>query len=223
MRQLTPFNQWDERWRNVPLGKSGVTLGSHGCYTTAMACGLKNWMVKDTDPKKLAEWLNRNDGYTPDGQLEWNAIPKLFPGTMLYGRAWTTNVPNSKNLAGVLTPEKAIADIRAANAKGQVVGICVDRVADNGVSPDHIVLAVETWEDLDRWKIMDPDGGYIMNFRERYGSPLKGIMGYRTLIGSPANFPEDSGQVEQKAGIAIGFAIDNRYSKKDMLDQLLSG
>jgi hypothetical protein len=68
---------------------------------------------------------------------------------------------------------------------------------------------------------MDPDGGRIMKFKDKYGSPLTGVYGYRILAGTPANFPPESTPSDIDAGTGIGLATDDRYTKKDVQRSLM--
>lgn len=215
------FNQWDSKWGSKPLGnpKYNLNMGNSGCYVTTVAMGLKSFFIKDLDPGRLRDQLAANGGFSDDGQLSWATLAKLFPGTELIGSSWTTNVPGN-NLVRI-TPDKAIKDIRSANLKGQVVGICVDLVKGNPRDPDHIVLAVET-PATGEWIVADPDGGLLGPFSKRYGPKETGIKGYRIFAGQPANYPDESTISDKQGGTAIGFALDPRYTKRDILAALLS-
>lgn len=221
-RNVETFRQGDPRWGRLELGGSGLTMAGYGCYTTFIATALRSLFQKDVDPGALAVALSNSAGYDRHGQVIWGAVTRLFGNVRLHGRAFTTNVPTHRGMAGVLTPEKAIADIRAANLKGQGVGICVDLVEDNWAKPDHIVMAMETPEDLSKWTVADPAFGREMPFSERYGSPLEGVMGYRILVGTPTEFPGESTMADIQAGKAVGLAVDERYTKLDMLEALMS-
>lgn len=73
------FAQSDERWANVPLGPSPTdTLSSAGCAVSSAAMILAGYGV-DTDPQRLNEFLNQNNGYTPQAWIEWTAAAKLSP------------------------------------------------------------------------------------------------------------------------------------------------
>jgi hypothetical protein len=183
------------------------------------ATGLRSYFMKvDVDPGVFIDRMNAHGGYDEGGQLRWWVLEQLWPGVELVGSAWTKNHPGA-NLSKleVLT---AIDHIQKNNRRGQIVGICVDN-AYNDKYPDHIVLAVETPDDLNEWTIMDPDGGRIIKFKDKYVSPLTGVYGYRILAGTPANFPPDATPSDVDAGTAIGLATDDRYTKKDVQKALM--
>ncbi len=73
------FAQSDERWAAVPLGPSPVdTLSSAGCAVSSAAMILASYGV-DTDPPRLNEFLNQNNGYTPEAWIEWSVAAQLSP------------------------------------------------------------------------------------------------------------------------------------------------
>lgn len=201
-------------WGAVKLGATNLTVASHGCYLTVMACGMANWFKKDIDPGRLAAFANANQGFDGDGQIVWSVFPKLYPNVRLVDSAWSTNVTGG-------VAKKPVADcierIKQANRRGQTVGICVDLIATNSAKPDHIVLALDTPDDLSQWTIMDPDGGRVIRFQDRYGDLMTGVYGYRILGGTPADFPADANESDKDAGQAMGLCIDQRYSKDDVL------
>lgn len=207
----------DPKWKDLPLGDSGLKCGGFGCYSTMAAAGLRSYFMKlDIDPGTFVTRMNQYHGYDEGGQLRWLVLEQLWPGVELVGSAWTTN---SKNPGMEMTPLAAIDIIKRNNRRGQVVGICVDNLYNDDY-PDHIVLAVETPDDLNEWTIMDPDGGRIIKFKDKYGPLEQGVFGYRILCGTPANFPPDAGPADVDAGVAIGLAVDDRYTKTDVLKAL---
>ena len=204
------------------LGNSGLNVAGFGCYSTVIWSGLQSYYYKQGTLADFVGRLNETGGYDAGGQLIWSSLQKLYPDVRLVKAAWSTNIPNAKQNFGVLTPEKCLADIRRANSLGQVTGICVDLLPNNNAKPDHIVLAVETPDELDDWLVMDPAYGDVIRFKDRYGSPLTGVYGYRIVGGSPANFPDHANASDIKAGQAVGKCLDTRYSKQDIMDGLLS-
>lgn len=205
----------------MQLGKSGLNVAGFGCYSTTVWSGLSSYFYKQGTLADFVERMNAADGYDAFGQLKWHILTVLYPDVKLVKAAWSTNIPNPKNSFGVLTVDKCLADIKQANAAGQVVGICVDLV-DNAAKPDHIVLAVETPDELDDWYVMDPAFGDVVRFKDRYGSPLTGVYGYRIVAGTPANFPDHANSSDMKLGGVIGKCVDSRYTKADILEGALS-
>lgn len=193
-----PYVQGDPRWGAKRLGATQLTMASHGCYVTVIASILAGTYDKRSPlggpltPGDLCDQLNATPGgFDSEGQLGWTSIHALYPDAFLYGRVWTTNAAYS-NTARV-TVDKAIRDMRRAMLLGFTVGICVDLVGSDKV-PDHIVACEEMPEDLSQLLVMDPAYGDIRLFSDRYGDPLKGIMGYRLLVGDRANKPYSSDQ-----------------------------
>lgn len=220
---FTVYNQWDPKWRNLNMGTSGRTLGQQGCYVTVCAMVLRNFFIKDVTPASLCVQLNQHGGFAPDGQMSWATLEKLYPGVKLYYFKYTKNIQSWHNLAAssLVEIDKAIKDIKQCCAMGQGMGICVDLVP-GGSDPDHIVLALETPDDFNKWLVADPDGGRIITFRERYGDVKTAVKGYRGLMGTTANFPDYANQSDKNAGQAVGLCLDDRYNKKDVLDVLMS-
>lgn len=75
----TIFNQKDKRWGHHELGQSGDSLAKAGCVVTSAAMALSNLGVK-TNPSSLNAWLTKNEGYTSQGWLIWNALEKASGG-----------------------------------------------------------------------------------------------------------------------------------------------
>lgn len=223
MITLPVYNQGDVQWRDKLLGTSGRKMWSDGCYVTTTASILASHMVMVNGhfitPGELCEKLNAApNGFDPDGQLGWDAIYKLFPTCKMVKSCWTTNVA-FQNISKTQV-SKAIDDIKQAVRMGFPIGICVDLVGSDKF-PDHIVACKDAPDDLNEWKIMDPDGGRDIKFKDRYGSPLTGVMGYRLLVGPPVMFPDYATPSDQRAGQGAAQCIDARYSKADILTQLI--
>ncbi len=74
------FRQSDPRWSKDPLawGQSGDTLGSAGCALTSVAMVLYYYGI-DTEPQSLNKFLQKHDGYTPEGWLKWEVACELAP------------------------------------------------------------------------------------------------------------------------------------------------
>ncbi len=74
------FRQADPRWSKDPLawGQSGDTLGSAGCALTSVAMILYYYGI-DTEPQSLNKFLQKHEGYTPEGWLKWEVACDLAP------------------------------------------------------------------------------------------------------------------------------------------------
>lgn len=78
---VSDYKQNDSRWKSDPLGNSGLTIGSHGCYMTSITnvlnyYGYNNVKIDfDSDdwyeltPKVMNSWLSNNSGYDLGGYL----------------------------------------------------------------------------------------------------------------------------------------------------------
>lgn len=67
------FSQNDPRWRNVRIGQSNVTLGTHGCTIDCIA-DASSWFCEEKRPDALAQKLL----FTKDGRIIWSSIGGFF-------------------------------------------------------------------------------------------------------------------------------------------------
>lgn len=71
------MSQRDPKWSNLKLGVSSLTVGGHGCTTTAIAMGLTKLFPRDTNknPGELARFLQYTDANYAygEGLLLWTA------------------------------------------------------------------------------------------------------------------------------------------------------
>lgn len=72
------FRQNDEVWGDDPLGSTDGTLGAEGCAVASAAMVLGAYGI-DTDPRRLNEFLIKNEGYTPEGWIYWEKAAELAP------------------------------------------------------------------------------------------------------------------------------------------------
>jgi hypothetical protein len=221
---MIDFCQWDAKWKDRELGPSGLKMANFGCYVTTVAFLLRNVFMKDTDPGRLCDELNRIGGFSISGDLNWEAVNRIYPDVVMHKGCWTTNHP-ARDIPKTDIQE-AIFDIRRAHRMGLGIGICVDNL--NGDKwPDHIVVLTEAPDDLLLWRVMDPDGGNEAFFRDRYGDPMKGIYGYRMLVGSPLVFPLESDDKDKRMGLAawkalmVSRGVDSKTHSKEIIDILL--
>jgi len=70
------FRQADDRWAHDLLGDTVNTLGAEGCAVTSAAMVLASYGV-DTDPHRLNAYLQKNQGYTPEGWIYWEKAAEL--------------------------------------------------------------------------------------------------------------------------------------------------
>ena len=73
------FYQNDSRWKNIKLGKSNVTIGSHGCLLTSI-CNIINHKNSNEafTPEKLNQLLINEKGFTNEGLIIWAVVERLF-------------------------------------------------------------------------------------------------------------------------------------------------
>lgn len=72
------FRQGDPQWRADLLGPTDGTIGAEGCALASAAMVLSYYGI-DTDPHRLNEFLNGNEGYTPQGWIYWEKAAELAP------------------------------------------------------------------------------------------------------------------------------------------------
>ena len=72
------FRQGDDRWRGDLLGPTPITIGAEGCALTSAAMVLASYGI-DTDPQRLNAFLKTNDGFTPQGWIQWEKAAELAP------------------------------------------------------------------------------------------------------------------------------------------------
>ena len=240
MNALT-YNQTNPIWAGKLLGKSGKNMAQAGCYVTTTASILAGTYKKLSPfgaylitPGDLCDLLNAQpDGFDLDGQLGWAALHRLFPDVFIYGRAWTTNNMNP-NVAKI-TVDKAVRDLRRAMLLGFTPGICVDLVNPNHV-PDHIVVCTSLPDDLNCLMVMDPAFGDVVKFSDRYGDPMRGIMGYRIMVGDAPEKPYLSTDKVVVDGSFMASIIEGTWKAsqvyqgvgmmtypREILDSLMSG
>lgn len=217
-------NQWAAEWHDLPLGDSGLKMAGFGCYTSSVSSMLAGAYDKAVTPGTLCQALNSINGYDKDGQLKWDALSQLYPDVFLYRSAWTTNFPNRDTAKEAI--ETALKRIERSVKLGMPVLLCVDNILKDRI-PDHAVNLFDAPADRAKWRIMDPDGGKTVYFKDKYGPVETGIYGYRMIVGSPLHWPDDATELEKDAGIAAWKASMCYRGKsvatysKEILDTLL--
>ena len=76
------WKQTGSSWSSMTLGTNGGTVAKYGCAVTSSAMLMvKSGAVTDSDfnPGVLIEFLNRNGGFSADGDLNWNALAYYAP------------------------------------------------------------------------------------------------------------------------------------------------
>ena len=76
--EMPRFAQADPRWAADKLGPTDATLAKEGCALTCAAMVLARYGV-DTDPQRLNRFVQRLQGYTPEGWIYWEAAAEFPP------------------------------------------------------------------------------------------------------------------------------------------------
>lgn len=72
------YRQNDPQWGEDLLGPTEGTLGAEGCAVSSAAMVLSSYGI-DTDPRRLNQFLNGREGYTPEGWIYWEKAAELAP------------------------------------------------------------------------------------------------------------------------------------------------
>lgn len=193
-------NQWDARWADKQLGNAllpngqKVTMRNSGCYLTTIANGL------NVNAGDLCDKMNSIGGFDDSGMLKWEKLEQAHPEVVWFDSQWTTVFTRANNeiKVEILT---ALSRLKKLVSLGFPILLCVDN-RGNDKWPDHAVLLYEAPDDLTQWKIKNPDGGADTPFSDRYGSPMTGVYGWRTILNCPTSWPDSSTRLHQDIGIA---------------------
>lgn len=71
------FSQRNSQWKDIQLGWSDKTIGSHGCTITSLAMMLTYIGYNET-PKTVNDKLLENNGYANSNLVIWSVIPKIW-------------------------------------------------------------------------------------------------------------------------------------------------
>lgn len=194
------YSQYDARWASKPLGTSGNTMRSHGCYVTSITMIVNNYGYK-ADPGQTCDALNAINGFTPDGDVKWEAVMRVFPNVVWEGRlsCWTTNFTLGANLAKVQQTE-ALRRLDKLVKRGMPTILCVDNVG-NDKRPDHAIVLKNT---AGRWLCNDPDGGIevALEAGHKYGPKETAVYGLRAIIGPALTYPDGNTEDDNVLGLA---------------------
>lgn len=151
---IIPYSQLEEPHASLELGESGISVAKSGCLAVAVA----SWMTyydPSVTPEKLIRWLNRNNGFLPDGRL---ILPK--PCEYLEGMQF-------KDYITWRAPGQ-VADLEAirSSLEDAPVIIQVDHdVLDEDLDSHFVVVVESSGDDL---LIMDPWYGDFRWLMEEY-------------------------------------------------------
>ncbi len=153
------FSQRDPRWASTPLGASKTsTLGTSGCYVTALCQALYNWGHTWLDPGLLNAVIMVRNAYINGCLLDEKVLPTIFPGCA--------------ELVGAWDYEKSPADLsRLARDEDEEIILKLDWDYDktNGIKGHFVRYAGvdPLWKDI--ILIDDPWYGDTAPITQRYG------------------------------------------------------
>jgi len=67
------FNQRDVRWKDIPYGRDGGTIGETGCGPTSLAIAVSSLTDKIVEPPEMAQWAYEN-GYKCEGSGSYHSL-----------------------------------------------------------------------------------------------------------------------------------------------------
>jgi len=143
------FSQDDPRWTLTPLGPTADTIGSAGCALTSAAMVLASYGV-DTDPLRLNQYLNANNGYTERGWVYWEKAAALSGG-------WVEKAYEDD-------PSYALIDQNLLAGNPVIVRLTLR----NGTTHFVVIVGKDGWDYLTRDPARTPDWGVY---------PLKALTG----------------------------------------------
>lgn len=76
------YLQNDPRWRNARLGGSREPFGATGCTVCCLSMALSRFGI-EIDPGELNRRLDSLGGFTEQGWLKWNAVPRMTGGRIM--------------------------------------------------------------------------------------------------------------------------------------------
>ncbi len=81
---IQQLSQRDQRWGNIKLGTSELTISNYGCTITTIA------MIVGTTPDVVNAQMNRVGGFAQTNLVIWDKIKDAFPSTVeSVKRLWT--------------------------------------------------------------------------------------------------------------------------------------
>ena len=87
------FVYWRQKnapWSNILIGNSGKNMGNIGCLVTSIAMLIEksgaNTAIVPFNPGTFVEALNKNNGFSETGSLQYAAVNKVVPNFQYVGR-----------------------------------------------------------------------------------------------------------------------------------------
>jgi hypothetical protein len=152
--------QNDEKWQNIQLGNSSITIGKWGCLLTSVTMMLNGVGYKET-PETVNEKMKRVNGFLNGSLLIPSALPYAWPNCGFRGVQDCSSYP------------APIADIDAALGAGKPVILEVDWSKDADVQTHFVLVKEKKGDDYilyDPYKYGgdSPDKEVLLTKRYRY-------------------------------------------------------
>ncbi|WP_044974400.1 SH3 domain-containing protein [Ruminococcus sp. HUN007] len=77
------WKQFDDRWGDIHLGKSGYNMRGSGCAATSLAflvAKAGNFKGTGFDPGVFCRLMSQFGGFGPEGDIFWDRVSKVAPG-----------------------------------------------------------------------------------------------------------------------------------------------
>ena len=187
MITIPTFSQWGQPWSQKTLAPSNLTLATHGCYLTSIAMLMHNGAIT-FDPGQVRDKIVAVNGLLPSGEVTYSGVMAAFPQVYFHERGYTSNTVDTNIMKTNI--DVALRKIQRLVSLGQPVILSVDNIGNDN-NPDHAVVLFDAPDDLNKWRIKDPDGGLDIFFKDKYGDPRTEVFGWIVILISPISFPDD--------------------------------
>ena len=80
---IRSWKQFDDRWGDIHLGKSGYNMRGSGCATTSMAflvAKAGNFKGTNFDPGMFCRLMTQFNGFGSEGDIYWGKVSSVAPG-----------------------------------------------------------------------------------------------------------------------------------------------
>lgn len=100
------FVYWRQKnapWSNILIGNSGKNMGNIGCLVTSIAMLIEksgaNTAIVPFNPGTFVEALNKNNGFSETGSLQYAAVNKVVPNFQYVGRVMLKDKTQNEKLS----------------------------------------------------------------------------------------------------------------------------
>ena len=100
------FVYWRQKnapWSNILIGNSGKNMGNIGCLVTSIAMLIEksgaNTEIIPFNPGTFVEALNKNNGFSETGSLQYAAVNKVVPNFQYVGRVMLKDKTQNEKLS----------------------------------------------------------------------------------------------------------------------------